>query len=103
MATEAAAAETINKSAGALCTLDKLIAGKRVRVSAVKRNDVALYLKLVTMGIIPGSLIEVSQVAPLGDPIAIRTTGHNLSLRLSEAEMVEVDPTGARDVVLASK
>jgi Fe2+ transport system protein FeoA len=97
------ATDTAQRSSEAPCTLDKLITGKRVRVSSVKRNDVALYLKLVTMGIIPGSIIEVSRVAPLGDPIAIRTTGHSLSLRLSEAETVEVDPSGARDVVLAPK
>ena len=103
MASDTAVTDTVTTSSGSCCTLDKLITGKRVRVSAVKRNDLALYLKLVTMGIIPGSIIEVSQVAPLGDPIAIRTTGHNLSLRLSEAEMVEVDPSGARDVVMAGK
>jgi len=40
------------------------------------------------MGCVPGELIRVEQVAPLGDPISITVAGYNLSLRLDEAENI---------------
>jgi len=40
------------------------------------------------MGCVPGELIKVEQVAPLGDPISITVAGYNLSLRLDEAENI---------------
>ena len=44
------------------------------------------------MGIVAGTMIEVMRAAPLGDPIRIKALGYELSLRLSEAESVEVQP-----------
>lgn len=40
------------------------------------------------MGCVPGELVRVEQVAPLGDPISITVAGYNLSLRLDEAENI---------------
>jgi len=40
------------------------------------------------MGCVPGELIRVEQVAPLGDPISITVAGYNLSLRLDEADNI---------------
>ena len=40
------------------------------------------------MGCVPGELIRVEQVAPLGDPISITVAGYNLSLRLDEASTI---------------
>jgi len=40
------------------------------------------------MGCVPGELIRVEQIAPLGDPISITVAGYNLSLRLDEAENI---------------
>jgi len=48
--------------------------------------------RLMDMGIIPGTEIEVQKSAPLGDPIEIKFKGYNLSLRLTEADIIEVDP-----------
>ncbi|MCK4905105.1 ferrous iron transport protein A [bacterium] len=47
--------------------------------------------KLIAMGIIPGSELEVLRVAPLGDPVEIRIKGYNLSLRKEEAKQVYVE------------
>jgi len=43
------------------------------------------------MGCVPGEVVKVEQVAPLGDPISITVAGYNLSLRLDEAENVFVE------------
>lgn len=40
------------------------------------------------MGCIPGELVIVEQIAPLGDPISIRIAGYSLSLRKNEANQI---------------
>ncbi len=47
--------------------------------------------KLLDMGIVPGSELEVIRVAPLGDPVEIRIKGYNLSLRKEEAKQVTIE------------
>ncbi|MFW6414020.1 MAG: DtxR family transcriptional regulator, partial [Verrucomicrobiota bacterium] len=37
--------------------------------------------RLLAMGLVPGTHIEVIKVAPLGDPVEIKAKGYNLSLR----------------------
>ncbi|MCX6203291.1 MAG: FeoA family protein [Bacteroidetes bacterium] len=50
-------------------------------------ND-EIFLKLMEMGCIPGELITVEQIAPLGDPISISVAGYQLSLRMNEADSI---------------
>ena len=50
----------------------------------------ALRGHLLDMGIVPGIHIKVEKRAPLGDPVEIFIRRYSLSLRLSEAELVEV-------------
>ncbi|MGG6098794.1 ferrous iron transporter A [Pantoea allii] len=50
--------------------------------------------KLLTMGMLPGTLIEVVRVAPLGDPVQIRTRRVNLAVRqrdLAAVMLEEID------------
>jgi DtxR family transcriptional regulator, Mn-dependent transcriptional regulator len=47
--------------------------------------------RIVEMGVIPGTVVEVERVAPLGDPIDIKVRGYHLSLRKEEAEKIEVE------------
>ena len=47
-----------------------------------------LELKLMEMGCIPGEVVIVEKVAPLGDPISIRVAGYSLSLRKNEANQI---------------
>ena len=53
-------------------------------------TDYEASLKLMEMGCIPGEVVEVTRIAPLGDPIAILISGYQLSLRKSEAAGVMV-------------
>ena len=54
-------------------------------------ND-EIFLKLMEMGCIPGELITVEQIAPLGDPISISVAGYKLSLRMNEADSIFINP-----------
>jgi Fe2+ transport system protein FeoA len=47
--------------------------------------------RLMDMGIIPGTEMEVQKIAPLGDPVEIKFKGYNLSLRQEEADMIVVE------------
>jgi len=47
--------------------------------------------RLIDMGLTKGCEIKVRKVAPLGDPIEITVRGYELSIRKSEAELIEVN------------
>ncbi|MEJ7766672.1 MAG: FeoA family protein [Chitinophagaceae bacterium] len=63
--------------------------GSSVVIVSFENNDI--FLKLMEMGCVPGEIVKVDQVAPLGDPIAISVSGYNLSLRLDEAKYIFVE------------
>jgi len=69
--------------------LSEMRSGTRVRILSFENND--LFLKLMEMGCVPGEIIKVEQIAPLGDPISIIVAGYNLSLRLDEADNIFVE------------
>jgi ferrous iron transport protein A len=69
--------------------LSELSVGSKATIHSFEKND--LFLKLMEMGCVPGELIKVEQIAPLGDPISIIVAGYNLSLRLDEADNVFVE------------
>lgn len=48
--------------------------------------------RLLEMGLLVGTPVELVRFAPLGDPVEIRVRGYNLSLRKHEAEQVMVNP-----------
>lgn len=51
-------------------------------------TDLTLSVKLMEMGCLPGETIRLERVAPLGDPIAIKVSGYQLSLRRDEASHI---------------
>ncbi len=53
-------------------------------------TDDKLSLKLLEMGVLPGSEIKYNFAAPLGDPICVSVSGYNLSLRLDEAITISI-------------
>lgn len=69
--------------------LSEISAGKTVVVKSVVKDEI--FLKLMEMGCVPGEMIMVDQIAPLGDPISIRIAGYHLSLRINEAENILVE------------
>lgn len=51
-------------------------------------SDLEMSVKLMEMGCLPGEVVEVERLAPLGDPMAIRVSGYQLCLRKNEADMI---------------
>ena len=68
--------------------LTELQPGEKGLILSFKNED--LYLKLMEMGCVPGEIITIERIAPLGDPISIQVVGYNLSLRHEEAETIIV-------------
>ena len=43
------------------------------------------------MGLLPGTQVSVTRVAPLGDPLVLQVRGSSLSIRRGDALQVEVE------------
>lgn len=69
--------------------LSDLKPGQEAIISEFESNDI--FLKLMEMGCVPGERVFLEKVAPLGDPISVKISGYSLSLRLSEAEHINVE------------
>ena len=72
-------------------TLDALAAGDRAVVAGYTAGDPPG--RLMEMGLIPGTPVEVVRLAPLGDPMEIGVRGFHLSVRKEEAARVVVEKT----------
>jgi Fe2+ transport system protein FeoA len=59
--------------------------------------------RLLELGVLPGTRVEVVGIAPLGDPIELLVRGSSLSIRRAEASLVEVAPAASRQPALTSK
>ena len=71
-------------------TLNELKIGAAAVITAVG-GDGSLRYRLLDMGIIPKTRVTLQKVAPMGDPIEIRVRGYELTLRVEEAEKIEVE------------
>jgi Fe2+ transport system protein FeoA len=69
-------------------TLANTVKGQKVKVNRLVHSDISS--KLLEMGLYNGQDVEVLFKAPFGDPIAVNVGGYVLSLRLAEANLVEV-------------
>ena len=72
--------------------LSSLSAGKsgtvtEIKVPAEHRG------RLLEMGLLVGTPVELVRFAPLGDPVEIKVRGYHLTLRKHEAEQIWVRPT----------
>ena len=70
-------------------TLKDLQIGKSARILAVGGEGI-LRCRLLDMGLIPNTKVTVQRVAPMGDPMEIRLRGYELTLRLEDAEKIEI-------------
>jgi ferrous iron transport protein A len=76
-------------------TLAELKPGGQARVLAVSGCD-DVSMRLLEMGLTPGVIVQYIGAAPLGDPLEFELRGYRLSLRRSEADRVDVQPTENR-------
>jgi Fe2+ transport system protein FeoA len=59
--------------------------------------------RLMELGILPGTRVELVSVAPLGDPLELLVRGASLSIRKNEALEVEVTAIGETESARANQ
>lgn len=69
-------------------TLADVPPGASARVTALADDAPP---RVLEMGVLPGTTVEVVRLAPLGDPMDVRVRGFHLSLRRAEAASVIVE------------
>jgi ferrous iron transport protein A len=69
-------------------TLKDATPGMTVKIESLEHSS--LKQRLMSMGLIKGTTVKVLPSAPLGDPMAISIRSYNLSLRLADAEKIQV-------------
>ncbi len=69
--------------------LNELKTGQSARVERVG-GEGALRQHFLDMGVIPGAEVTLVKLAPMGDPMELRIHGYELTLRLADAEKIEI-------------
>ena len=69
--------------------LNELKTGQSARIERVG-GEGALRQHFLDMGVIPGAEVTLVKLAPLGDPMELRIHGYELTLRLADAEKIEI-------------
>ena len=76
-------------------TLKELEVGKSAVIRRVG-GEGALRQHFLDMGMIPGAEVTVIKLAPMGDPMEVQMHGYELTLRLAEAQQIDIQPIGRR-------
>ena len=71
-------------------TLRDAKVGDTVRVVKL-HGEGAVKRRIMDMGLTKGVEVHIRKVAPLGDPIEVTVRGYELSIRKSDAEMIETE------------
>ncbi len=71
-------------------TLRELKIGENAVIKTVGGKG-ALRQHFLDMGMIPGAEVTMVKFAPMGDPVELQIHGYELTLRLAEAEQIEVE------------
>ena len=76
-------------------TLDQFAIGEQGVVRAVA-GEGKMRRRLLDMGITPNAEIMLRKKAPLGDPIEITVRGYELTLRVTEAQLITMETRGGK-------
>lgn len=79
-----------NTTAAQLCLAD-LKPGERARITRVNSQKPQLRKRIMEMGLLPGTVVELERFAPLGDPLELAINDYHLSLRKEEAAFILVE------------
>ena len=71
-------------------TLNKLKTGQSASIVSVG-GEGSLRQHFLDMGLIPGADVTLIKLAPMGDPMELRIHSYELTLRLADAEKIEID------------
>ena len=72
-----------------LYRLSELKPGTRGVIQLFDENEAKV--KIMEMGCIPGELILIENIAPMGDPMAIQVSGYSLSIRKKDAMHIWIE------------
>jgi len=70
-------------------TLDRLVPGESGTIARIE-GEPAIARRLMELGLVPGTIVEMIRCAPLGDPLELTVRGVHLALRRSEARSIHV-------------
>ncbi len=70
-------------------TLGELRPGEKAKVVSIGTTG-AMRQRILDMGVTPNVQVRLIKIAPLGDPVEITVRGYQLSLRKSEAALIQV-------------
>ncbi len=76
-------------------TLKELKIGESAAIMSVG-GEGALRQHFLDMGVIPGAEVTVVKFAPMGDPMELQIHGYELTLRLADAEQIDIEPIKER-------
>lgn len=76
--------------------LSELKQGQTAKITAVG-GEGALRQHFLDMGVIPGAKICYIKAAPMGDPVEYRVWGYELTLRIADAEKIEIETVTVTD------
>ena len=77
-------------------TLKELAIGESAVIVSVG-GEGALRQHFLDMGVIPGAEVTLVKYAPMGDPMELRIHGYELTLRLADAQRIEVQAAADRE------
>lgn len=77
-------------------TLKELAIGESAVIVSVG-GEGALRQHFLDMGVIPGAEVTLVKYAPMGDPMELRIHGYELTLRLADAQRIEVQAAAGRE------
>ena len=83
-------------------TLKELKASQSAVVEAVG-GEGALRQHFLDMGVIPGAEVTMLKLAPMGDPMELQIHGYSLTLRLADADRIDITPLSEKTAVAAQK
>ena len=72
-------------------TLKELKAGKTAKILTVG-GEGALRQHFLDMGLIPEAEVTMVKLAPMGDPMELKVHGYELTLRLADADKIQIVP-----------
>ena len=82
-----------------MMTLRDLKIGESARIKAVG-GEGALRQHFLDMGVVPGAEIKLMKLAPMGDPMEFRIHGYELTLRVADAEKIEIEEIQKSDAYI---
>ncbi|MCL1603176.1 FeoA family protein [Succinatimonas hippei] len=71
-------------------TLDMLKPGENAVITGINGQNTSLRRRLLDMGLTLNTKVSLVREAPFGDPIELEVRGYSLTIRKSDAQLIEV-------------